>query len=161
MRIAVLGPLEVTRNDSAPVDVPGPRERMLLGVLATAAPASIAESRLVEWLDLDGVETLREHVRRLRSHLEPGLPERSSGQFVLHRGAGYALAVARADVDASRFADLAAHGSAKLAAGDADDAVRLFTMALALWRGEPYGDWPAAPFAEAERCRLAAIRAAA
>ena len=34
-------------------------------------------------------------------------------------------------------------------------------MALALWRGEPYGDWPDAPFAEAERRRLTALRAAA
>ena len=100
-------------------------------------------------------------VRRLRGALEPGLPERSSGQYVLHRGAGYALAVARADVDASRFTDLAAHGSAQLAAGDAADAVRLLGTALALWRGDPYGDWPDAPFARAERRRLTAIRAAA
>jgi hypothetical protein len=166
MRIAVLGPLEVTANDSAPVDVPGRWQRVLLGVLATSAPAPVAEHRLIEALGSAGsppvdVETLRAEIRHLRMCLEPGLPDRSSGQYVLHRGSGYALAVARGDVDALRFADLAARGHASLAAGDADDAVRLLATAVGLWTGEPYCDWPEAGFAEAERRRLTAIRAGA
>jgi hypothetical protein len=166
MRIAVLGPLQVRANNSAPVDVPGARLRLLLGVLVAAAPAPVAEHRLIESLasadspPLD-VETLRTEVRRLRGALEPGLPDRSSGQYVLHRGSGYALAVARGDVDALRFADLAARGRAQLASGDADDAVRLLATALGLWAGEPYGDWPEADFAAAERHRLEGIRAGA
>ncbi|TFV87812.1 BTAD domain-containing putative transcriptional regulator [Blastococcus sp. CT_GayMR16] len=164
MRIAVLGPLEVTADDSAPVDVPDEGERLLLGVLVAAAPGAIAEERLTASLGYDGtagVETLRSDVRRLRSSLEPGLPERSSGQYVLRRGSGYALAVPRGDVDALRFTDLAARGHAQLAADDADGAERLLARALGLWRGEPYGDWPDATFAAAERHRLEAVRAGA
>src|SRR3954451_19425804 len=102
MRIAVLGPLEVRANDAAPVDVPGARQRLLLGVLAAAAPGPVAEHRLIESLaSADSlpadIDTLRTEARRLRTSLEPGLPGRSSGQYVLHRGSGYALAVGRGD----------------------------------------------------------------
>ena len=67
----------------------------------------------------------------------------------------------REDIDALRIADLAARGRARLAAGDAAEAVRALTAALDLWRGEPYGDWPDAPFADAERRRLAEVRTGA
>ena len=162
-RIAVLGPLQVRADDSAPVDVPGARQRLLLGVLAAAAPRPVAEERLTRSLGSRDsppvdVETLRAEIRRLRTALEPGLPDRSSGRYVLHRGSGYALAVARGDVDALRFADLAARGHAHLAGGDADDAVHLLAAALGLWAGEPYCDWPGADFAEAERRRLEEVR---
>jgi hypothetical protein len=164
MRIAVLGPLEVVANDSAPVVVPGAPERLLLAVLATGAPGVSPADRLIEALwngdpPPAAAEALHAHLRLLRGALEPGLPERSSGQYVLRRGAGYALAVARADIDALRFADLAGRGRARLAAGEPADAARLLTTALGLWRGDPYSDWPDAAFAGAERGRLAGIRA--
>jgi hypothetical protein len=41
---------------------------------------------------------------------------------------------------------------------DPSGAAWLLTTALGLWRGEPYGDWPEAPFAQAERHRLDEIR---
>ena len=97
-------------------------------------------------------------MRDLRRALEPGLPDRSSGQYVLRRGAGYALAVTHSDVDALRFADLARRGHALLAAGDAAGAEGLLATALGLWRGEPYGDWSDATSPKAERRRLLAIR---
>ena len=37
----------------------------------------------------------------------------------------------------------------------------MLSAALALWRGEPYGDWPDASFADAERRRLAEVRTGA
>src|SRR4051794_26955971 len=112
MRIAVLGPLEVRADDSAPVDVPGARERLLLGGLVAAPPGPAPDHRLLAFLGPSDaapvdVETLRAAVRRLRAALQPGLPERWSGQSVLRRGSGYALALAHGDVDALRFADLA------------------------------------------------------
>src|SRR4051794_4091380 len=166
MRIAVLGPLEVRANDSTPVVVRGPQERLLLGLLATAAPGVVARDRLIEALAEGGarppgIESLWVPLRQLRSSLEPSLPERSSGQYVLRRGTGYALAVPRGDVDALRFADLVARGRSRLAAGDGRDAARFLSTALGLWRGQPYGDWPDAAFATAERRRLEEIRAGA
>ena len=157
MQIAVLGPLEVRANDSAPVAVPGGQERLLLGVLVAGAPGVVAADLLTEALGTGG--SLQATLRRLRGDLEPGLPDRSSGQYVLRRGPGLALAVARADIDALRFADLVVRARKRLAAGDPADAVRLLTTALGLWRGDPYADWPDAAFAAAERRRLAGIRA--
>jgi hypothetical protein len=158
MRVAVLGPLVVTANDSAPVHVPGAQERLLLAVLAAQALEVVPADRLVEVLG-DG-EALKAAVHGLRAALEPRLPERSSGQFVLRRGRGYALVMPRTDVDAARFTDLAIRGHARLPQ-DPTDAEWLLATALGLWRGEPYVEWADAPFAEAERRRLVELRSRA
>src|SRR5215207_5139842 len=159
MRVAVLGPLEVRRDDSAPVSVPGAEERLLLAALAAHAPDAVSTPSLVEILgNGSSPASLQADVQSLRSCLDPGLGERSSGQYVLRRGQGYALAVARGDVDALHAADLVARGQARLAGGEAAEDVRLLTAALALWRGEPFADWPDDEFA-AERRRLAEVRA--
>jgi DNA-binding SARP family transcriptional activator/WD40 repeat protein len=165
MRIAVLGPLEVQGDDAAPIAVPGAKERLLLAVLAAGAPATVSADRIVESLwDGQPPETARKslqaHVVRLRSALEPDRPKGSSGRYVLRRGAGYALAVEREDLDALQVGDLVARGRASLATEDPVEAERLLARAVALWRGDPYGDWPDAPFADAERQRLAEVLAA-
>ena len=103
MRVAVLGPLEVTANDSRPVGVPGAKERLLLALLAAHAPDVVPLDRIVEALrdgDCHGPDGDAVHaaVSGLRVALEPGLPDRASGQYVLRRGRGYALAVPRGDV---------------------------------------------------------------
>jgi hypothetical protein len=166
MRIAVLGPLEVRRDDSAPVAVPGADERLLLAALAARAPDAVSAETLLEILGDGGSRddaraALQFRVHALRSSLDPGLGERSSGQYVLRRGQGYALAVSRSDVDVLHATDLVTRGRARLQAGDGSEAARLLTAALALWRGQPYADWPHGDFPDAERRRLAEVRAAA
>ena len=84
----------------------------------------------------------------LRSALEPDRARGSAGNYVVRRGTGYALAAG--DVDAQRVTELVASGRAHLESGRAREAAEALTAALALWRGEPYGDWPDAPFAQAE-----------
>src|SRR4051812_29387334 len=104
MRIAVIGPLEVRTDDASPVVVPGAKERLLLAVLTAGAPGVVSADRLVDTL-WDGEppatarKSLQAHLVRLRSSLEPDRPRGSSGQFVVRRGAGYALAVDRSSVD--------------------------------------------------------------
>jgi hypothetical protein len=166
MRIAVLGPLEVLSDAGVPVPVPGATERLLLAVLAAGVPDAVRTGRLLAVLPGDGgqepaEETLRAHLRRLRGDLQPGLPERSSGQYVLRRGPGYVLAVGHSDIDATRFVHLVDRGRAELAAGSPAEAVRLLETALGLWRGEAFADWPDAPVLAAERRRLGELRAAA
>jgi DNA-binding SARP family transcriptional activator/WD40 repeat protein len=163
MRIAVLGPLEVTDDDGRPIAVPGGKERLLLAVLAAAAPGVVSTDRIVEHLwngnrPATARKSLQVHLVHLRSALEPERSPGSSGRYVVRRGAGYALEARRHDVDSLRLADLAARGRARLATGDPVEAVQLLTDALDLWRGEPYGDWPDASFAEPERRRLAEVR---
>ena len=166
MRFAVIGPLEVRTDDLAPVVVAGAKERLLLAVLTAAAPHVVDTHRLVDTL-WDGVppvtarKSLQAHVVRLRSTLEPDRPKGSTGRYIVRRGAGYALAVDREAIDALHIGDLAARGRALLVSGDAEQAVRQLTAALELWRGEPYADWPDAPFADAERRRLAEVRVGA
>ena len=166
MRIAVLGPLEVRRDTGDPVAVPGAKERLLLAVLAADTPDVVSTDRIVETLwngdrPPSARSSLLVHLVHLRSALEPERPRGSTGRYILRRGAGYSLAADRDDVDALRFTDLAARGRAMLVAGDAAAAVRALSAALDLWRGEPYGDWPDAAFADTERRRLAEVRAGA
>ncbi len=166
MQIAVLGPLEVRGDDDAPVPVPGAKERLLLAVLTAGAPGTVSTDRIADVL-WDGVppptahKSLQAHVVRLRSALEPGRPRGSPGRYVTRRGPGYALTVGRTDLDVLLVGDLAARGRARLASGAPAEAVRELSAALALWRGDPYADWPDAAFAEAQRHRLAEVRTGA
>ena len=166
MQIAVLGPLEVVNDDGGPIAVPGAKERLLLAVLVAGAPDVVSRD-LIEHVLWNGDrpasarKSLQVHLVHLRSALEPGRPQGSTGRYVVRRGTGYALTAGREDVDALRIADLASRGRAQLVAGDPADAARLLATALDLWRGQPYGDWPDLPFADAERHRLAEVRTGA
>ena len=166
MRIAVLGPLEVRGDTGDPVAVPGAKERLLLALLAAGAPGAVSVDRLTESL-WDGErpasarKSLQIHLVRLRSALEPQRPRGSPGRLVVRRGAGYSLAVTAHELDALGVGELVSRGRALLGAGDAAGAERVLTATVGLWRGEPYEDWPDAPFAVAERRRLAELRAAA
>jgi DNA-binding SARP family transcriptional activator/WD40 repeat protein len=166
MRIAVLGPLEVRDDRGAPVEIPGAKERLLLAVLASDAGRVVSTDRITEALwngdaPPSARKSLQAHLVRLRTALEPDRPRGSTGRYVVRRGAGYALALDREQLDALRFGELTALGRARLGSGDADDAVRVLTRAVDLWRGEPYADWPDADFATAERRRLTEVRASA
>jgi len=166
MRIAVVGPLEVHTEDSSPVPVPGVKERLLLAALAAGAPGVVNAEHLADVL-WDGAppatarKTLQAHLVHLRSALEPGRPRGSAGRYVVRRGAGYALAVERTELDSLQMGDLAARGRAQLAAGSAGEAERLLSAAVALWRGQPFADWPDGAFARPERHRLTEVRAGA
>ena len=166
MRIAVLGPLEVTNDDGRPIAVPGAKERLLLAVLAAGAPGVVSTDRIVETLwngdrPATARKSLQVHLARLRGALEPDRPHGSTGRYLVRRGVGYALGAEPDDVDALEITDLAARGRARLASGETAEAERLLSTALGLWRGEPYGDWADAPFAVAERRRLHEVRSAA
>src|SRR3954452_18704359 len=105
MRIAVLGPLEVRAEDKLPVVVPGAKERLLLAVLAAGAPGVMSTDRLVDALwngepPVTARKSLQAHLVRLRSSLEPGRTKGSTGQYVVRRGSGYALALERSALDA-------------------------------------------------------------
>jgi DNA-binding SARP family transcriptional activator/WD40 repeat protein len=166
MRIAVLGPLEVRSDTGDPVQVPGAKERLLLALLAAGAPGPVSVDRLADGLwDGDRPPTARKslqiHLVRLRRALEPQRPRGSPGRLVVRRGAGYSLVATADELDALRIGELVSRGRALLAGGDAAGAEQALTTALGLWRGEPYQDWPDAPFAAGERTRLAELRAAA
>lgn len=163
MRVGVLGPLDVTDVDGAPIAVRGAKERLLLGILAAEVNRPVSVGRLIEQLWNGGPpptapRTLQSHVVRLRSALEPGRPRGSAGRYIVRRGQGYALAIGRDGIDATRFTDAVARGRARLVSGDPGAAREEIAGALDLWRGDPYADWPDAEFADAERRRLAEVK---
>jgi predicted ATPase/DNA-binding SARP family transcriptional activator len=154
VQIGYLGPLEVRDGDRT-VDVPGLRLRTLLGRLATDVGRAVPPRVLIDALwpqdaPADPANALQSLVSRLRRTLgDPSLVEQLAG--------GYRLNLAPDDVDAVRFARLAAQGRTQLAAGSAVEAATTLRKALALWRGEPLPDDESVE-AEAVRARLADVQ---
>ena len=136
MRVALLGPLEVTGADGAEVKLGGMRVRRVLARLALAPGTMVTADALIDavWGDSPpaGAQgALQSLVSRLRQVLPPGGPWIAAGP------AGYRLLLADEDVDAGRFESLAAQGRAARDAGDLAVAASRFAEALALWRGTP------------------------
>ncbi len=151
--------MRVFGDDGEPVEVAGARLRTLLGRLALAAGRAVPSEALIE--DIWGAgapsgaaNTLHALVHRLRRALP-------SAGLVESLAVGYRLAVPADGVDAHRFEVLAARGGRELAAGDPGRAAATLGDALALWRGTPFADLPAAPFAGPAVVRLEELRAAA
>ncbi|SEG97622.1 Predicted ATPase [Saccharopolyspora kobensis] len=156
MRVALLGPFRLTAPDGRTVDVGGLRVRTLLARLALEAGRTVATERLIA--DLWGsaqpagaLNALQSLVSRARRALDGSLTLRSDPS-------GYALLVDPDDVDADRFARLAADGRRLLRDGHVDAAAASLREALALWRGGALADFLDAPFAEAQVARLDELR---
>jgi len=155
VQFAILGPLAVTGDDGATVAVGGPRPRALLVLLAMEAGRTVGVDRIVdgqygEHPPAGAANAVQAHVSRLRRVL--------GAETVGFGPGGYRLAVDPDDVDATRFARLAAEGRAALGAGRPTDAARLLRAALALWRGDPLADLPDSPSAAAAIAGLAELR---
>lgn len=158
MRIGILGPLRVTGDDGADIDVSGARLRALLTRLALDPGRQVTTAALTDALwngdaqPTDPSNAVQSLVSRLRRAV-PGVPV-SSGP------GGYRLDVPSDAVDAHLFEVLAASGRRALAAGDAQAAGKHLRAALDLWRGPALADLAAAHPAAAARLdelRLAAI----
>lgn len=133
----VLGPLEVLRDGR--VVTPGsPMQRRLLSLLLAERGRLVRAERAAEVLwPADPSEAARRrlwfHISRLRAHLV-GEEGRSPLRTVPE---GYLLEVDDDALDAARFEQLIEQARATV---DAAVAGELRRLALALWRGEPYGE---------------------
>lgn len=145
MRVGILGPTEVRGPDGAALDVPGPRARALLAILALDAGRVVGTARLIDGLygaavPGNAANALQSQVSRLRQALRAGgLPD----VVEFHPG-GYRLAIDQEDVDAHRFARLTRAGRAALDDGDPARARAVLRDADALWRGPALADAPLA-----------------
>ena len=153
----MLGPLEVSAGDGAPVEVSGVRLRTVLILLALEPGRVVSVRRLVDGVwgaapPAEAANALQALVSRLRRALPDGVVESVP--------TGYRLAVDAATVDVARFERLVADGRAALDADPARAAAVLRT-ALALWRGTPLADAGDAEFAQAPVVRLVELRLAA
>src|SRR4051812_20269086 len=137
MHVAVIGPLEVRAHARAPALVLGARERLLLALLVARSPQAVDVEELAEVLwdgtpPADAADPVRTVVLALRQALEPGLPTKVSGRYVLRRGPGYALGLPPGEIDAERFVVLTGRARDRLAEDDAAEAERWGAAALAL-----------------------------
>ncbi|HEY3686891.1 MAG TPA: BTAD domain-containing putative transcriptional regulator [Streptosporangiaceae bacterium] len=156
MSYGILGPLEVWSGSGQVVGVGGRGVRALLALLLTEPGRVMPVARLIDGLYGDdppptAANALQSQVSRLRRALgDPAL--------VAHTPAGYRLVIDPGDVDAHRFAALAADGHRALTSGDHARAAAALAEALGLWRGPALADVADAPFADAAAARLEDLR---
>ena len=152
--IRVLGPIDLLTGTGAE-SVGSAMSRRLLGALVVEAGRAVPISRL-EWsLWADDPPTsatgsLHTYVSRLRHHLGPDTIAR-----VDH---SYELRVERDQIDAVLFEDLVVEATRL---DDAERRLAICRKALALWRGDPFGEFVDDEPFQLEAKRLHELRIAA
>jgi DNA-binding SARP family transcriptional activator len=151
MEFRILGALELSGDDGAPLDVGRGKQRSLLAILILHANEVVSSDRLAEELwrgtpPATAPKALQVHVSQLRKLLGPGVLDT--------RSPGYVLRVEDGRLDSRAFEALVED-----AASDGPQAaVDGLTRALALWRGPALADVAYEPFAQAEAARLEELR---
>src|SRR6185437_8498794 len=150
LEIRLLGPLEAVRGDR-PLPLGGPKQRLVLAVLALQPGAVVSAERLVGVLwegepPPTASTALQGHVSRLRRLLGP--------DTIVTRAPGYVLDVAAESIDLRHFLTLTAD------ARDQEPAGRqaILEAALALWRGPALADLVDEPGLADEVRRLDELR---
>jgi DNA-binding SARP family transcriptional activator len=151
LRLQVLGPLRVWRGESE-IEA-GPRQQAYLLALLLARggrPTGTGELIDLIWGEdapASALNVIHKYVGSLRRLLEPDLPPRGTGAYLLRRGNGYLCAAGADLLDLTRFRQQS--GAARTARAQGHDAAALdhYLDALRLWSG-PAGDgWVHGPAA--------------
>ena len=154
----VLGPLEAV-VDGEPIALPAAKPRALLALLLLNRNRVVSVSDLIDelWGDAPpetATKALQGYVSQLRKAL--------GAERLLTKPPGYSLRVDEGELDLDRFEALIRGARERLGRGDAEGAARELREALDLWRGRPFAEFEAEPFARAatgqlEDARLAAV----
>jgi predicted ATPase/DNA-binding SARP family transcriptional activator len=156
--IRVLGPLEIVGEQGAAAAL-APKERQLFAALLVEAGSTRSSDVLVDALwgaspPRSAPALLHVYVSKLRKVLPASVRIRT-------QGSGYALELEDGVLDAARFERLLAEGREAAGGGNPTLAASLLQRALALWRGQAYGDLAYEEFARTEAERLEELRLAA
>lgn len=158
----LLGPLEVIRDGTSLAL--GPRQRRVLLtrlLIEDGRPVSVERLCRDLWPDSapsGAVSSLRAHISRLRSVLDPVRAGRGQSTVLVSEQGGYALKVPRAARDTARFEELLAEARNLLGRGQLTPARDAVDEALGLWRGGALGDAAEHAFALQEAARLHTAR---
>lgn len=162
------GAVEVRRAGRS-VPLGGVKQRCVLAVLLANHGSVVSTDQLIQhvWEDdapPKALASLRAYVSNLRRAL--GDDDRDVGDAesvrLEARPRGYRLNLFHGDsVDLHRFESLVSAARVALDGGDAGSAVGMLGESLALWRGDPFGDFVYAEFAAPEVQRFAGLRSAA
>jgi DNA-binding SARP family transcriptional activator len=139
VRFTVLGPVRAWRA-GAELDLDPRQQRLILAMLLVRAGQPVDLTELVDLLWAEdsppsAVNVVHRYVGTLRRLLEPDLPTRSEGRWVLKRGAGYRLAVDDHSLDLLAARRWAGQARKRAEAGDLAAAVEAYVQALELWTG--------------------------
>ena len=152
MDYRILGPLEAFDGERS-IALGGPRQRALLALLLLHGNEPLTRDVIID--ELWGEQpppTAAKVVQNCVSALRKELPD--AGHALRTLGPAYVLRLEPEDLDRDRFERLIAEGRAALASGDHADAAERLRAALALWRGEPLGEFAYERFAQDEITRL-------
>ena len=154
LEFAVLGPMEVVAGGT-PVTATTAKQRVVLAALLLRANRVVpAESIAEELWDADPPATARNTTQGYVNRLRRVLP---AGRLIT-RAPGYLLEVRDGELDLDRFTRLCDRARLAASRRDWQDAAGQYTSALALWRGEPLADVPAAVLQRTEVPRLREVR---
>jgi DNA-binding SARP family transcriptional activator len=157
MKFRLLGPVEVV-GDDGPLLLGGPKQRALLALLLLHQNEALSRDQLTDSLwgerpPATAQKALQVYVSQLRKLIEPERLETTATGYRLHLESG--------QLDVDRFEAVLGKARRALTEGHADDASRLFSEALSLWRGPALADLAYEPFAQPEISRLEELRVAA
>jgi DNA-binding SARP family transcriptional activator len=153
--IRILGPLEIV-GEQGTVALPALKERRLLAALLLRPGTTHSSDLLMDALwgavpPSSAAKVLQVYVSKLRKVLP------ASARIRTH-GSGYVLELEEGLLDAARFERLLAEGKKAARAGNPALAASLLRRALALWRGQAYGEFAYDDFARVEAERLEELR---
>ncbi|MEH0934481.1 AfsR/SARP family transcriptional regulator [Micromonospora psammae] len=136
VRFTILGPVGARRGD-ADLELGGRQQRLVLALLLAHGGSVVGLTDLVDTIwnqapPTSAVNVVHRYIGTLRRLIEPDLPVRAVGTYLTRHAAGYQLRVDEDSLDLLRFRRLVAQARQ---APETGPAVRLYTEALALWRG--------------------------
>ena len=143
------------------VPLGGPKQRCVLAVLLVHHGAVVSIDRLIDaiWADeapAKALTSLRSYVANLRKVLTSATDDGTAR--LASRPNGYQLNLLPGDsVDLHEFEALVLKGRAQLVGADAEGAFTSLSRALALWRGDPFGEFLYRDFAIPEARRYSAL----
>jgi basic membrane lipoprotein Med (substrate-binding protein (PBP1-ABC) superfamily)/DNA-binding SARP family transcriptional activator len=154
MEFRVLGALEAG-SGGAVLDLGPPKQRALLAILLLHVGEIVPVDRLIDLLwGEDPPRTAGHSIQIYVSELRKALEPPGGPRLILRRPPGYQLDAPAEAVDAYRFEALVQRGTALLASGDRDEAIKTLRSSLDLWRGPALSDFAYEEFAQPYLRRL-------
>jgi len=156
MEFRVLGPLDARLGDESLV-LGGGKQRAVLAVLLLRAGEVVPVERLVDEVwgtdpPPSAAHTLESYVSRIRQLLN------GHGPTLVRRGAGYALELDSASLDARDFLEVHEQAAIAAAMDEHAEVLDLATAALGMWRGPALADVSLASSGRSEAERLEELR---
>ena len=155
VRLSALGVVGAER-DGQPLDLGGPRQRAVLGLLVAAGRRTVSTDRFLDDLwsgepPPKALGALQVYVSNLRRVLEPERQRRQPARLLTSVAPGYRLDLSDEQVDTWHFQALVREARA---ASDPRTVLARADEALALWTGEPFAAYADQEWASVEAARL-------